>query len=224
MTRINLLPPEERTRAAREQGLLLAIVGLIALVAVLGGLYFLQFRQVSTKQTQINDVSAQVDAANVQIAALRPYATLQAQRTAMQLSATQIYSSRVIVSNILEEISLLIPQGMSIQTLSITVPPYMTSGANDLNSGASSSSYAADLSITGDSQQADLYQSQDQVATFLTQLGMMPQLMNVKLISSQQSPGVPTDCVFNITASLRPFAAAPPLAPAAPAITMGGGQ
>jgi len=34
MTRINLLPPEERSRAAREQGLLLTIVGLIVLFIV----------------------------------------------------------------------------------------------------------------------------------------------------------------------------------------------
>jgi len=224
MTRINLLPPEERTRAAREQGLLLAIVGLIALVAVLGGLYFMQFRQVSAKQTQINDVSAQIDAANVQIAALRPYQTMQTQREALQLTAAQIYSARVVVSNVLDEIGLLIPQGMSIETMSLTVPPYMVAGANDTNAGSSTTTYGGDLTITGDSNQSTLYASQDQVAVFLTQLGMMPQLMNVKLISSQQSPGVPTDCVFNITASLRPFAAAPPLAPAAPAITMGGGQ
>jgi hypothetical protein len=63
------------------------------------------------------------------------------------------------------------------------------------------------------------------VAAFLTQLGMMPQLMNIKLVSATQAQGgYPYDCVFTITASLRPFAAAPPLAPAAPAIVMGGGQ
>jgi Tfp pilus assembly protein PilN len=224
MTRINLLPPEERTRAAREQGLLLAVVGLIALVAVLGGLYFMQFRQVSAKQTQINDVAAQVDAANVQVAALRPYQTMQEQRQAMQLTATQILNSRVLCSNILEEISLLVPQGMSIESMNLTVPAYMVAGANDTSSGASTTTYAADLSITGDSNLSTLYASQDQVATLLTQLGMMPQLMNIKLVSSAQSQSVPTDCVFSITASLRPFAAAPPLAPAAPAITMGGGQ
>jgi len=224
MTRINLLPPEERSRAAREQGLLLAVVGLVALVAVLGGLYFMQFRQVSAKQTQINDVSAQIDAANVQVAALRPYQTMQTQRLALQLTSTQILQSRVIVSNILEEISLLIPQGMSIESMALTVPPYMVAGANDTNLGSPSASYGADLSITGDSNLGTLYASQDQVATFLTQLGMMPQLMNIKLVSSTQSPSVSTDCIYNITASLRPFAAAPPLAPAAPAITMGGGQ
>lgn len=223
MTRINLLPPEERTRAAREQGLLLAIVGLIALVVVLGGLYFMQFRQVSAKQTQINDVAAQIDAANVQVAALRPYQTMQVQRQAMQLAATQIYNSRIIVSNILDEIALLIPQGVSIQTMSLTVPPYMVAGANDANASATTT-FAGDLAMTGDANLSTAYTSQDEVATFLTQLGMMPQLMNIKLVSSAQSSSPATDCVFSITASLRPFAAAPPLAPAAPAITMGGGQ
>ena len=114
MTRINLLPPEERSRAAREQGLLLTIVGLIVLVVALGAVYFMSVRQVSAKQDQVNTVAAQVDVANVQLAALKPYAALQVQRQAMTLTATQILNSRIILSNVLEEVSLLIPSGVSL--------------------------------------------------------------------------------------------------------------
>ena len=122
MTRINLLPPEERSRAAREQGLLLAIVGLIILVVALGAVYFMSYRQVQTKQTQINDVSAQVDVANVQLAALRPYQTMQVQRQAMATTAAQILNARVVVSNVLEEVGLLIPAGVSLTSMTVTVP------------------------------------------------------------------------------------------------------
>src|SRR5664280_551125 len=125
MTRINLLPPEERSRAAREQGLLLAIVGLIILVVALGAVYFMSYRQVQTKQTQINDVSAQVDVANVQLAALRPYQTMQVQRQAMATTAAQILNARVVVSNVLEEVSLLMPSGVSLQAMNLSVPSYM---------------------------------------------------------------------------------------------------
>ena len=54
----------------------------------------------------------------------------------------------------------------------------------------------------------------------------MPQIMNLKLASSTRSTsaGSLPDVTFAITASLRPFATTPPLAPAAPSITMGGGQ
>lgn len=227
MTRINLLPPEERSRAAREQGLLLAIVGLIILVVALGAVYFMSYRQVQTKQTQINDVAAQIDVANVQLAALRPYQTQQIQRQAMATTAAQILNSRVIVSNVLEEVGLLIPANVSITQFTLNVPPYMVAGSTDSAAAAATTTTfgaTADLTITGDSNGSSLYVSHDQVATMLTQLGLMPQLMNIKLASAVAVPGFPTDLAYSITANLRPFATTPPLAPAAPSITMGGGQ
>jgi Tfp pilus assembly protein PilN len=227
MTRINLLPPEERSRAAREQGLLLAIVGLILLVVVLGAVYFMSYRQVQTKQSQIDNVASQIDVANVQLAALRPYQTMQVQRQAMATTAAQILNSRVIVSNVLEEIGLLIPQHVSIMQLTLTVPPYMVAGSTDTAAAAAATTTfgaTADLTITGDSNGSSLYASHDQVATMLTQLGLMPQLMNIKLTSALGVAGFPNDITYVITANLRPFATTPPLAPTAPSITMGGGQ
>jgi Tfp pilus assembly protein PilN len=222
MTRINLLPAEERSRAAREQGLLLVIVGLIVLVVALGAVYFLSVRQVSSKQSQVNDTAAQIDVANVRLAALRPYETLQVQRQAMTLTAAQILNARVSMSNLLEEISLLLPSGVSLQSLSVNVPPYMEAGASDTSSAASTT-LSTDLTMAGTATAGTLYAAHDQVAALLTQLGLMPQIMNIKLASSTAATAG-ASVSFTISASLRPFATTPPLAPAAPSITMGGGQ
>jgi Tfp pilus assembly protein PilN len=222
MTRINLLPAEERSRAAREQGLLLVIVGLIVLVVALGAVYFLSVRQVSSKQSQVNDTAAQIDVANVRLAALRPYETLQVQRQAMTLTAAQILNARVSMSNLLEEISLLLPSGVSLQSLSVNVPPYMEAGASDTSSAASTT-LSTDLTMAGTATAGTLYAAHDQVAALLTQLGLMPQIMNMKLASSTAATAG-ASVSFTISASLRPFATTPPLAPAAPSITMGGGQ
>jgi Tfp pilus assembly protein PilN len=225
MTRINLLPPEERSRAAREQGLLLAIAGLVLVVVVLGAVYFMSVRQATSKQNQIDSISSQVDAANSRLAALKPYATLQAQRQTMETTAAQILNSRVILSNVLEEVSLLIPSGVSLQSMSVVVPSYMTAGANDETSVAASTTIGTDLTMTGDATGTTLYAAHDQVATLLTQLGLMPQIMNIQLTSATSSSAASSpDVTFTVTASLRPFATTPPLAPAAPTITMGGGQ
>jgi Tfp pilus assembly protein PilN len=222
MTRINLLPAEERSRAAREQGLLLVIVGLIVLVVALGAVYFLSVRQVSSKQSQVNDTAAQIDVANVRLSALRPYETLQVQRQAMTLTAAQILNARVSMSNLLEEISLLLPSGVSLQSLSVNVPPYMEAGASDTSSAASTT-LSTDLTMAGTATAGTLYAAHDQVAALLTQLGLMPQIMNIKLASSTAATAG-ASVSFTISASLRPFATTPPLAPAAPSITMGGGQ
>jgi Tfp pilus assembly protein PilN len=223
MTRINLLPAEERSRAAREQGLLLVIVGLIVLVVALGAVYFLSVRQVSSKQSQVNDTAAQIDVANVRLAALRPYETLQVQRQAMTLTAAQILNARVSMSNLLEEISLLLPSGVSLQSLTVTLPPYMIAGASDSSSAAASTTLSSDVTMAGTATAGTLYAAHDQVAALLTQLGLMPQIMNMKLASSTAATAG-ASVSFTISASLRPFATTPPLAPAAPSITMGGGQ
>jgi len=223
MTRINLLPPEERSRAAREQGLLLAIIGLVLLVVALGAVYFMSFRQVNAKQAQINDVAAQIDVANVQLAQLKPYQTMQIQRQAMNLTAAQILNSRVIMSNILEEVSLLLPSGVSLQSMTLTVPAYMTAGSTAATAAGATSAPGTDLSMSGTADASSVYTANNLVATTLTQLGLMPQIMNIKLTSAVATGGsVPVN--FTITANLRPFATTPPLAPAAPTITMGGGQ
>ena len=224
MTRINLLPPEERSRAAREQGLLLAIVGLVVLVVALGAVYFMSYRQVSDKKVQLDAISGQVDVANVQLAALKPYAALQVQREAMDVTATQILNSRVILSNVLEEVGLLIPSGVSLTQMNVTVPAYMVAGSSDSSAAGATTALATDLTLQGDATGSTLYDAHVQVATLMTQLGLMPQVMNIRLTSATSSTAVPNDVQFSIAANLRPFATTPPLAPAAPSITMGGGQ
>jgi Tfp pilus assembly protein PilN len=226
MTRINLLPPEERSRAAREQGLLLAIVGLVVLVVALGAVYFMSYRQVSDKKVQLDAVSGQVDVANVQLAALKPYAALQVQREAMDVTATQILNSRVIMSNVLEEVGLLIPSGVSLTQMNVTVPSYMVAGSTDASALGITTALGTDLTLVGDATGSTLYDAHVQVATLMTQLGLMPQIMNIRLTSANASTTELSkpDVQFSIAANLRPFATTPPLAPAAPSITMGGGQ
>jgi Tfp pilus assembly protein PilN len=224
MTRINLLPPEERSRAAREQGLLLAIVGLVVLVVALGAVYFMSYRQVSDKKVQLDAISGQVDVANVRLAALKPYAALQVQREAMDVTATQILNSRVIMSNVLEEVGLLIPSGVSLTQMNLTVPAYMVAGSSDSSAAGATTALATDLTLQGDATGSTLYDAHVQVATLMTQLGLMPQVMNIRLTSATYSTAAPNDVQFSIAANLRPFATTPPLAPAAPSITMGGGQ
>lgn len=226
MTRINLLPPEERSRAAREQGLLLAIVGLVVLVVALGAVYFMSYRQVSDKKVQLDTISGQVDVANVQLAALKPYAALQVQREAMDVTAAQILNSRVIMSNVLEEVGLLIPSGVSLTQMNVTVPAYMVAGSTDASALGITTALGTDLTLVGDATGSTLYDAHVQVATLMTQLGLMPQIMNIRLTSANASSTELSkpDVQFSIAANLRPFATTPPLAPAAPSITMGGGQ
>jgi Tfp pilus assembly protein PilN len=215
MKRINLLPPGERDKASREQGLAFALLGLVVLVVALGAVYLMLNRQVATKQDQVNDLQAQIQQVTTQVDALKWAEVLQQQRVSMTTTAGQLLASRVDWSNILEELSLVIPDQVVLTDLTAQVPPSMLPTVGGAAAGTSQTA-TADLTLTG---RADNHVS---VASFMTRLGLMPQLTNVQLVSSTvSSDGNYVD--YTITASLRPFAQQPPVAQAATTMTSAGG-
>jgi len=214
--RINLLPVEERQKASRERGLVYALLALVVLLAILGALWFFESNSKSNKETELAAINSDVAQLQQQIAVLRPYEQQQAQRVAMSQTATQIYDSRVSWSSVLDQISLLIPETCQLTQLAASVPASMQAGSS-LTGGQSTASGTADVTLTG------IAVAQRDVAEFMTRLGLMPQLTNIQLVNSQAGAATDTgetSVTYTITASLRPFQTAPPLAvPAA-----GGGQ
>ena len=212
MKRIDLLPPEQRVKASRERGLLWAILILVAVVVALGLVYVWQNGQVSDKQAELDQLTAQTAAVQQQALALRPYAEIQTTRTAMTQAAKGIYDSRVPWSTILQEVSLVIPENVRLQSLSCAIPATMLPGpAVPPALGAAAT---ADLTFTGTT-----YAHKD-VAEFLTRLGLIPQLSNIQLASSTGAAAtgatdttgtaVTPTVTFTVTASLRPYLTPPP--------------
>ncbi|MFA4964190.1 MAG: PilN domain-containing protein [Thermoleophilia bacterium] len=206
MKRMNLLPPDARAKASRERGLLYAILVLVAVVVVLGLVYVQQNGQVNDKQSQLDQLNAQIQTVQAQAAALQPYADLQATRTAMTTTARTIYAARVPWSTVLEEVSLVIPENVRLQSLTCAVPAALLPGAAAAPVGAASN----DVTFAGTT-----YSHKD-VAEFMTRLGLIPQLTNIQLATSSGSAGsgttatAPATVAFTVTASLRPYLSAPP--------------
>jgi Tfp pilus assembly protein PilN len=210
MKRINLLPQEERVKASRERGLIWAILVLVAVVVVLGLVYMKFNNDVGTKQAELSAVQAQTAQVQTQIAELSPYAALQAQRTAMTQTAKAVYDSSVPFSILLQELSLVIPDNVRLQTLTAIVPPSMLPGV----AAAPAASTSTDVSFTGQTE------NHRDVAEFMTRLGLIPQLTNITLGSSVSSTSVTgtsegattTTSIkqFTVTARLRPYATNPP--------------
>ena len=205
MKRINLLPPEQRVKASRERGLLWAILVLVAVVVVLGLVYMWQGNQVNSKQAELDQLTAQVAEVQAQAAALQPYAQLQATRTAMTVAAKGIYDSRVSWSTILQEISLVIPDNVRLQTFSAVVPATMLPGTAVPPGTVPATT--PDVTFSG------MTYTHKDVAEFMTRLGLIPQLTNIQLSSSAGSATAGTTqstVTFTVTASLRPYLTAPP--------------
>ena len=210
MKRINLLPQEARVKASRERGLIWAILILVAVVVVLGLVYMKYNNDVGAKQDELTAVKAETAHVTEQIAALSPYAALQAQRIAMTATAKGIYESSVPFSTLLQELSLVIPENVRLQTLTATVPPSMLPGVP----AAPAASTSTDVTFTGQTEK-----NRD-VAEFMTRLGLIPQLTNITLGSSidsssatATSEGATTTTSikqFTVMARLRPYTTNPP--------------
>jgi Tfp pilus assembly protein PilN len=207
MKRINLLPQEERVKASRERGLIYAILILVAVVVVLGLVYMKYNSDVSAKQSELDQVTAQTAAVQQQIAALAPYAALQTKRTAMTQTAKGIYESGVPFSVLLQELSLVIPENVRLLTLSAAVPATMLPGTSVVAPAAGAT---ADVTFNG------VTEKHRDVAEFMTRLGLIPQLMNIQLTSSVDSTSTSgsssttTYKQFTVTAKLRPYTQPPP--------------
>jgi Tfp pilus assembly protein PilN len=206
MKRINLLPPEERAKARRERGLMYVVIGLVALIAILGVVYLWQNNQVGDKEDEAARLEADIAAVQTEAAALQQYAVLQTKRTEMTTTAKAIDAARVPWSTVFEEISLVIPENVRLQSLTCAVPASMLPGAAAAPEVAGTP-LAADITFTGQT-----YEHKD-VAEFMTRLGLMPQLSNIQLTSSTKAAATDTTqslTTFTVTASLRRYATAPP--------------
>jgi Tfp pilus assembly protein PilN len=209
MKRINLLPQEERVKASRERGLIWAILILVAVVVVLGLVYVKARSDVNSKQNELTAIQTETATVQAKIAALSPYAALQAQRTAMNDTAKAIYQSSVPFSILLQELSLVIPENVRLQTLTATVPLTMLPGAAAAGAVAPAAS-TTDVTFSGQTEK------HRDVAEFMTRLGLLPQLTGITLTNSTDtSAGASTTSTLNykqftVTAGLRPYTTAPP--------------
>ncbi len=214
MKRMNLLPQEERVKASRERGLIWAILILVAVVVVLGLVYVKYRSDVSAKQDELTSIQQEIQVVQAQIAELSPYAVIQNQRTAMTETAKGIYASSVPFSILLQELSLVIPENVRLQNLTVTVPPAMLPGTAALEA-APAAAASVDVTFTGQTEE------HRDVAEFMTRLGLIPQLMGITLTSSTEaasttgtttasSAPAATYTTFTVTAQLRPYTQPPP--------------
>jgi len=208
MKRINLLPQADRVKASRERGLIWAILILVFVVVALGLVYFKLNSDVGARQDELDRIAAETALVQQKIAELQPYAALQSQRTSMTETAKQIYQSGVPFSIILQQLSLVIPENVRLQSLSATVPPAMVPGAPPAEAAAAAT---VDVTFTGTTEK------HRDVAEFMTRLGLIPQLKGIQLTTSTDTTQTESDTTatttytqFTVTAQLRPYLQAPP--------------
>lgn len=184
MRPVNLVPPEERTRAggAGEGLLAYGVVAVLAVVLIAVVTLVMTDNQVSDKQAELSALQAREDAARAQAEALAPYAQFASLSQARDATVASLAKSRFDWERVLRELALVIPDDVWLTSTTGTVSPSVTvegSTGNPLRAQAPGP--ALELVGCGDGQEA--------VAGFVAALKDIDGVTRVGLNSSELPSG-----------------------------------
>ena len=174
--RINLIPRTERPRTKTDWGLL-ATVGLFIVVLFgLGFGYYMFSNMLDDRKQELADLEFQTAKLEQQVAALRAYEVLATQRENVQGVVQSIYASRTLLSDVLDAVSLVVPDNSWFQTLELTaLDPGAVADATKTNDGM--------ISISGKT-----YSFED-LSRLVVRLQLIPALSGVQLTQANEEPG-----------------------------------
>ena len=115
--RINLVPQSERRRTQTDVGLLVAVVVGVVIVGAMLFTYFQARGELSDQEAQLAELQTQIAQVQAQLGALAAYEQLQNEVVATETIAQQIYAGRTLFSEVLGDISLVIPENVWIADL-----------------------------------------------------------------------------------------------------------
>jgi Tfp pilus assembly protein PilN len=204
MRAVNLLPRQQAAPRRRELGnpvaLVAAIGGAIVLLVLAGG-FLLAKRGVDRQRQALADAKAVLAATPVKTLSAQTQAfraTLLTERQQRSLALAAALGKRVAWDRILRHIALVLPGDVWLNSLTASVP-LETTGAT----AAASTPSALPPTPTALTMQGYTY-SQDGVARLLDRLGVLPDLKNVQLQTSQQTKlGNQTVIGFTIVSDIR---------------------
>ncbi len=193
MRAVNLLPPEERSRAAiapgRAGGTVYAIFGLLAGLAILAFMYGSASHTISSDKSEIASLTARAQQAQARASALTPYTSFASLREQREQAVQTLVDSRFDWASAFREVGRVLPASVSLSSLSGQVGATADSSASSSSSkaGASGSSSVASATPAGSVPTftiAGCATSQEQVAVMLDRLRLISGVSEVALQSS----------------------------------------
>ncbi len=120
MRPINLLPSEERGRAAERFGggvLGILLISGALVVVLMVGLYLLMLLRLNDLEDQVAQLDNDIAQQNARLAELSPYRDLQAQLQAKQPIADGIFRTRLAWDQFLQGLAFVVPETTALDTL-----------------------------------------------------------------------------------------------------------
>jgi Tfp pilus assembly protein PilN len=153
MTRINLLPPEIKRKASKTNIIPVAIVSLLIVIVLLGGLWFYYHNQVSGKQGDYKSEQAKLQELQKQVEEpLKAYEDQAAKLKSIQDLYAACNTGRVGWASMLNDLALYVPEGLTTASNSRAPAIWLTSltvDATTLEGAATPAAAAAPIVIEG---------------------------------------------------------------------------
>lgn len=124
--RINLIPAGDRRRTQADTGLLIAVVVAMLAVGAMGATYFRTSGQLADYQAELAELQTQNAQVQAQLTSLASYGTLEQQRQQAQAVAQHVYEHRTLISEVLGDISLVVPENVWFANLTVKAPTIPT--------------------------------------------------------------------------------------------------
>jgi Tfp pilus assembly protein PilN len=205
MRAVNLIPSEQRsggTVGTRSNGAAFVVLGLLAGLVLMAGLYGIARHQVSSRTSQVTELTAQAQQAQARAQALAPYASFMAMREQRLQAVSQLVGDRFDWSHALHEIGRVLPYDASLSSVQGTIgttsgstssaaPPASalttTPAASTKTAASTSVASATPPGATPTFTIAGCAVSQSEVARTLVRLHQMDGVSNVVLQSSTKA-------------------------------------
>jgi Tfp pilus assembly protein PilN len=117
VTQVNLLPPEAVARQRTRRVMAGVVAGAAVLVALFVFIYFLQSTRLSKAEKKLQAQEAVNGRLQSQIAGLSQFAQLKQDVTDKNMELSNLLSGQVLWSGILQDVSMIIPDKMSLTTM-----------------------------------------------------------------------------------------------------------
>ena len=200
MRSVNLMPRDavkQRSMRSSLAAVGVPVAAVIPLVAV-GALYFSAHGTVSSRQSELDAVQAQIAALpKPQGPTLDPrLAGMDAQRA---VGVANVLGGRIAWEQMFRDVARVLPDNVWLDGMTATAPAEVTPAAVATAAAVTQAGAPTDVTITGSTY------TQTDVARLLARLATLPSLSNVVLVSStvQETPGQKPTVKFNIVAGLR---------------------
>jgi len=181
--RINLVPRGERARTSTNVGMLAVVTGAIIVLFALGFGYYLFSNSLSDRKSELQVLQSERAVLEAKVAALQAYERLAVDRAAAETVVQGIYAGRTVVADILDDLSLVVPENVWFVSLSLTASDPLLAGA--------AAAAAAELGVSSDNKmslEGNTYSFED-VAQLLVRLQLIPALADIDLASAGEPIG-----------------------------------